>query len=210
MPRKEIDYSKIVIYKIVCNDLNITDLYVGSTTNFTKRKNSHKGHTNGKFSKILNEKKYQTIRDNGGWENWSMIQIEEYPCKNGNEAKTRERYWVEELQSKLNVIKPIRTADEIKEYHKEYHKEYNKANKDIIKERRRERYERNKDIVKEQGLKYREDNREKIREYRQANKDRLREAKKEYLERNKQIIKEKKKLAYQANKAKQLIEKENI
>ena len=46
MPSKAIDYSKTVIYKIVCNDLNITDLYVGSTTQFTKRKNSHKTSSN--------------------------------------------------------------------------------------------------------------------------------------------------------------------
>ena len=42
MPRKEIDYSKTVIYKIVCNDLNVKDVYVGHTTDFTKRKASHK------------------------------------------------------------------------------------------------------------------------------------------------------------------------
>ena len=32
MPRKVVDYSKTVIYKIVCKDLNITELYVGHTT----------------------------------------------------------------------------------------------------------------------------------------------------------------------------------
>ena len=42
MPRKEIDYSKTVIYKIVCNDLNVKDVYVGHTTDFTKRKATHK------------------------------------------------------------------------------------------------------------------------------------------------------------------------
>ena len=38
MPKKNIDYSKTIIYKIVCNDLNIIDVYVGQTTNFTKKK----------------------------------------------------------------------------------------------------------------------------------------------------------------------------
>ena len=38
MPRKETDYSKTVIYKIVCNDLTITDIYVGHTTDFVVRK----------------------------------------------------------------------------------------------------------------------------------------------------------------------------
>jgi hypothetical protein len=38
MPKTIIDYSKCVMYKIVCNDLEITDIYVGHTTNFTRRK----------------------------------------------------------------------------------------------------------------------------------------------------------------------------
>ena len=43
MPRKAIDYQKVIIYKLVCNDLTIKDLYVGHTTDFTNRKKSHKG-----------------------------------------------------------------------------------------------------------------------------------------------------------------------
>jgi hypothetical protein len=42
MPKKLIDYSKTIIYKIVCNDLNIKDVYVGHTTNFIKSKALHK------------------------------------------------------------------------------------------------------------------------------------------------------------------------
>jgi hypothetical protein len=38
MPKTTIDYSKTVIYKIVCNDLDVKDIYIGSTTEFTKRK----------------------------------------------------------------------------------------------------------------------------------------------------------------------------
>jgi predicted GIY-YIG superfamily endonuclease len=37
-----IDYSKTVIYKIFCKDSNITDTYIGHTTNFNKRKRGHK------------------------------------------------------------------------------------------------------------------------------------------------------------------------
>jgi hypothetical protein len=42
MPKENIDYSKTIIYKIVCKDVNIKDCYVGSTTNFTNRKGQHK------------------------------------------------------------------------------------------------------------------------------------------------------------------------
>ena len=129
MPAKEIDYSTTVIYKIVCNDLAVTDLYVGSTTNFRNRKNGHKSLCNSnKEIKRYNLKIYKTIKDNGGWENWTMVQIEEYPCANGNEARARERYWFEQLNATLNTAYPqrnlaeyyIANKDKILEHQKEY------------------------------------------------------------------------------------------
>jgi len=116
MPKKEVDYSKTVIYKIVCNDLSITELYVGSTTQFIKRKYQHKTICNSSY-KQSEFKVYKIIRDNGGWDNWVMVQIEEYPCTNGNEARARERYWYEQLNATLNAQKPTLTEEEIKHYH---------------------------------------------------------------------------------------------
>ena len=29
------------------------------------------------------------MRDNGGWQNWSMIEIEKYPCNDQQEATKR-------------------------------------------------------------------------------------------------------------------------
>ena len=136
MPKKEIDYSKTVIYKIVCNDLSITDLYVGSTTRFTIRKCQHKYSCNSSY-KQSEFKVYKIIRDNGGWDNWSMIQIEEYPCANGNEAKARERYWYEQLNATLNKQCPNRDIREWQSNNRDYAKVYNisyrNANKDNLK-----------------------------------------------------------------------------
>ena len=38
MPKDIINYSSTIIYKIVCKDLNVKDIYIGHTTNFIKRK----------------------------------------------------------------------------------------------------------------------------------------------------------------------------
>ena len=46
MPKTEIDYSNTIIYKIVCKDQNIKDIYVGHTTNFVQRKHAHKQNCN--------------------------------------------------------------------------------------------------------------------------------------------------------------------
>ena len=148
MPKKDIDYSKTLIYKIVCKDLTITDLYVGNTTDFTVRKNKHKCDCNKKAFLI-----YKTINDNGGWDNWDMIEIEKYPCKDGNEARTRERYWYEELNAKLNSRRPIVSLEELKEEEKEYQKGYSKKyfqeNKEQLIEYKKEWYETNKEKLLE-------------------------------------------------------------
>ena len=93
MPKKNCDYSKTVMYKIVCNDLNITDCYVGHTTEFTKRKWSHKGDCDNDKRSHYHSRVYTFIRENGGWVNWTMIEIEKYSCNDGNESRSRERYW---------------------------------------------------------------------------------------------------------------------
>ena len=92
MPKLTVDYSKTVIYKIVSKDLNIKDVYIGHTTDFTKRKCNHKINCNHKMGKAYNHKVYQFIRDNGGWDRFEMIEIEKYPCNDGNEARARERF----------------------------------------------------------------------------------------------------------------------
>ena len=63
-------------YKLVCNDTNVKDFYVGSTVNWIKRKYKHKQSVTNKNHPDYNNLKAKTIRANGGWENWSMLEIE--------------------------------------------------------------------------------------------------------------------------------------
>jgi hypothetical protein len=123
------NYQNTVIYKIVCNDLSIKDLYVGHTTNFTRRKNQHKNY-------CINQKKlkvYEFINTNGGWSNWSMILIELFPCNDGNEARARERYYYEEMKGTLNFCVPNRTVKEYKLDNADKIKQYKLDNADKIK-----------------------------------------------------------------------------
>jgi hypothetical protein len=224
MPRQAMDYSKNIIYKIVCNDLNITETYVGHTTNIVKRRCQHKCGCNNENDKSYNFKIYKTIRDNGGWNNWSMVLICDFPCKNDEEARAEERRYYELLNASLNTVNPCRNKKEyrdankdiISEYKKEYYeankdtilekqKEYREANRDTILEKQKEYYEANKDIISEKMKEYRDANKdiilEKQKEYYEANKDTLLEYKKEYYEANKDTILEKQKEYYEANKS---------
>lgn len=109
MPRLKTDYSKIVIYKLVCKDYKVRDIYIGSTTDYTKRKSAHKYTCNNVSDKNYNNKTYKIIRENGGWNNWCMVLIENYPCINKREAEARERHWFDELNAKLNMYEPYTT-----------------------------------------------------------------------------------------------------
>ena len=109
MPKTPIDYSKTIMYKFVCKDLSVKDVYVGFTTNFVERKRSHKSRCTKETSPKHHFKVYQVIRKNGGWDNWSMIQIEKYPCNDVDEATERERYWCERLNAQLNTRNPNRS-----------------------------------------------------------------------------------------------------
>ena len=157
MPKQPIDYSKTIIYKICCKDINITDIYIGHTTDFIRRKSQHKFACNNPTDKSYKLYVYQFIRDSGGFDNWNMIEIEKYNCIDRLEASKRERHWVEELKSTLNKQMPSRTPKEARQYYKE-------QNKDKLLEKQKEYYIENKDKLIEKQKEYRENNKDKINE----------------------------------------------
>jgi hypothetical protein len=162
MTKTNIDYSKTIIYKIVCNNLNIKDIYVGHTTDFTKRKHCHKSRCNNENGKYYTYIVYDTIRKNGGWDNWSMIEVEKFACNDGNEARKRERYWMEKTMANLNSICSFQTAEELKLQNKEYHKIYREENKEHIKEMDKLYRINNIETIKANKKQYAVHNREKI------------------------------------------------
>ena len=93
--------------------LNIKDVYVGSTTDFRKRKNSHKSDCTNPNKKCYNYYLYQFIRDNGNWENWDMVMIKKYTkCESKLQCLKKERKYIEKLNATLNTIRPMITKEE--------------------------------------------------------------------------------------------------
>ena len=58
---------------------------------------------------------YVCIRENGGFENWNMIILEEYSCENKHQLIQREREWIEKRKPTLNCRRPIITDEERKQ-----------------------------------------------------------------------------------------------
>ena len=107
MPKTEIDYSNTLIYKIICKDTNIADVYVGHTTNFVQRKYAHKQNCINYKLKNYKCKLYKVIRANGGWDNWSMEIINFFNCKDHFEARQKEQEYFIMLGATLNSVEPM-------------------------------------------------------------------------------------------------------
>ena len=92
------------IYKIFCQDPSIPQVYVGQTMNFDKRRDSHF------YSTLIYEnvvRLYEFIRTHGGWKNWKMVIVKQYPLTTTKQNLDRlEWYWWKTLGGELNSMKP--------------------------------------------------------------------------------------------------------
>lgn len=136
-------YENSLVYKLCCNDPEITDIYVGSTCNFKVRKYGHKRSCHNETDKEHNRYVYRFIRENGGWENWSMVMIKKYPeVKDMYELHHKERKWIRKLKATLNKQVPgnFLTLGKI-EYNKQYNKQYREKNEQQLKQKAKEQIE---------------------------------------------------------------------
>ena len=218
-----VKYENGCVYKICCKDPNITDCYIGSTTNLIRRRANHKQRCNNENNKAFNLHVYRFIRDYGGWDNWIVLKIKDTPVDNVGELRLKEREEFEKVGATLNSCYPQRSRKEYRENNKEHisqkKKEYYEDNKEHIKEKTKEYRENNKEHLKQKKKEYRENNKEhlkqkkkeyyennkehlnqKIKEYYEDNKEHIKQQKKEYRENNKEHISQKKKEYYEDNK----------
>ncbi len=131
-------YQNGVIYTIKTDN----GLYVGSTINFRKRKNSHKTKCFNETDKLYNIKLYQNIRENDG--EYSIEIYKMFPCNSSEELIKEEEKVRKYLNSNLNMQKCFTTEEEVKERKRCY------ACKDEQKEQRKAYYYKNKDMILEQ------------------------------------------------------------
>ena len=198
-----------IVYKLCCVDTDITEEYIGSTKNFTRRRTEHKSRCHHESGEKYNFYLYQFIRENGGWDNWRMIQLEAVKYDTKRDLEAHERRWIEQLKPELNKNMPGRTRQEYYKQNKEemdvYYKEYKEQNTDKIKKYQKEYRGENKEKMdvyykeyreqnKDKIKKYREENKDKIKKYREENKDKIKEYQKEYRGGNKNKIKDKHKV----------------
>jgi hypothetical protein len=153
------DYSKTVIYQIRCKDESIKEKYIGHTTScISDRRRRHKTRCNNEQDVNYNLRVYQFIRNNGGWDNWEMVELGRYDCidKRDAEQKEDEYFDLMEPHLRLNNNTPYMTEEETKQYDRDYNRReavrQKKKEYDALpstKERKHDQYEERCEIIKE-------------------------------------------------------------
>ena len=210
---ESVELNNYTFYKIVPKNKELNYNYVGQTTNFINRKLQHKQQVENENYNKSHYKLYKTIRQNGGWNEWEMIEIEKLNGKTRLESRMREQELIEEYKSNLNILNAYITEEERLSRKKTITEKYREENKELLKEQIKKYKEDHKEIISEQMKKYREENKEKIyektKEYRENNKEHYQECQKAWTEKNKEILKEKRKLKTAELKAEKL-EKQSL
>lgn len=177
------NYAKSIIYTIQKDEL----VYVGSTTNFIKRKSQHKHDCNNETSKHYNLKVYTMIRANGGFSKFQIKPYSEFPCET-KIALVIEEERVRKLIGNMNSCRAHTTKEERANDQYTNHKKY---------------YEENKVEIAEQKKIYADAHKVEIAEYQkiynEENKVEIAATHKIYYEENKVEFAEKNKLYYAAN-----------
>ena len=125
---------EFIFYKISCIDSSITDFYIGSTRDFTRRKSQHKHCCHNENTVASKYKIYQIIRSNGGWTNWQMEPIDKQTFNSKLDARIYERKLTEQYNSSLNTIKAFSSVAEKIEQKKQLCKQWRIDNKDYHKQ----------------------------------------------------------------------------
>ena len=131
MPLKEINYQNTVIYKI--QHIEKDDLlYVGHTTDFTKRKSLHKYNSNNELSRQASLKIYQIVRNNGGWDMFKMLEVKKFPCNDKREALAEEDRVMKELKANMNAIGAVYDVEKHRQTQKKCNIEYKKDHQEEL------------------------------------------------------------------------------
>jgi hypothetical protein len=197
-----------IFYKIIPKNNYINYCYVGHTTNIANRNRQHKKHVENDNYNKSHYKLYQTIRHNGGWDEWEMLEIEKLNSITKLEARIREQELIEQHNANLNTLNAYISEEQRKELKKQITNKYRQENKELLKEQTKKYKEEHKEIITEQMKKYREENKEKIyektKEYRENNKEKYQEQQKVWRENNKETLKEKRKIYDEKKKQEKL------
>jgi len=178
------DYSKSVIYKITCKDPSISKMYFGSTANIADRRRKHKHNYSNKSGTKYTIALYDFSRKNGGWENWTIEIVAEYPCNSRKELRIEEQRYIDNNGgcssrggSLLNVLDAYATVENKKKTKLDGNAAYRDRHREEIKNKANLKYREKKEGDPEKYQAKLEANRAYQDVYREANRDMIKNKK---------------------------------
>jgi len=126
-----------VIYMISCRDETVPEIYIGSTSNFIRRRNEHFYSCNNINCKSHNFKLYRFIRSNGGIDNFVMEILER--CYEDENKFEIEKKYIRLYNPELNSHKYL--TEEQKEINKKIIKQEKKNKREQEKKERKKHLE---------------------------------------------------------------------
>jgi predicted GIY-YIG superfamily endonuclease len=105
--RKRNPLDSFCLYTIRPKCPNDTNLYIGSTTCFNRRKAQHKKAVTNKRGGTYYCILYRYIRKCGGWDNFIMEKVLDYPCETKHEGLLKEKEYIIKHESTLNSVMPV-------------------------------------------------------------------------------------------------------
>jgi len=138
------------IYMIFCknhfDDNGCKNFYIGHTKNLKIREGLHKSSSNNIASSKYNYPIYKIIRDNGGWNNWYMIELEKFECLDERQAQKKENEYINIFNPDMNDRKSFLSKEE----KKNLYKNWEIKNKEKRSQQKAIYYQENKEYKNEQ------------------------------------------------------------
>ena len=174
-----VNYKNGKIYKIVTNDIDTNECYIGSTcrdrlsNRMANHRREYKRWKDGKAGKISSINLFEKY----GVENCKIVLIELYPCDSNDELRMREEYWRKvNIGGAVNKVRCHITKDEVLKNKKKYRgdnknkihqydKKWRSENKDKVSKRMLIYRENNKDKIAKQSKKWRSENKDKVKQF---------------------------------------------
>jgi hypothetical protein len=139
------------VYKLVCKDENIKDIYIGSSINLDSRLQKHKFNTLNENSSKYHLNVYNKIRENGSWYNWKCEVLDKLQNPTRSQLIQLERMYYEENIdiATLNTVYCGRSKKETNnawsKKNPDYWKKYRLNNIEAFKEYNDKYYNENKE-----------------------------------------------------------------
>jgi hypothetical protein len=105
--RKRNPLDSFCLYSIRPKNPDDTNLYIGSTVNFNRRKQQHKKAVTNKRGGTYYCILYRYIRKCGGWDNFTMEKILDYPCETKQQGLLKEKEYIIKHKATLNSVMTV-------------------------------------------------------------------------------------------------------